>query len=107
MYVFPHIQVETGPFGAAYCTGAGEMVTQSDKHIKGCEFRVPVLFSGAPAVSASVLLIGDGVPIHLYSVKVNSNVDGQTQIVVYAQTWSGEAAAGFHVCSMTASGMPL
>ena len=89
-----------------YCSHGQMGEPTGSPHVRGIEFRLP-RFIRAPVVSAEILGAPGSSMLAAYSVKVNDNVSGSTQVAIEAQTIFGGPAAGQHYCSIVVKGIPM
>ncbi|MDE2364751.1 MAG: hypothetical protein KGM42_18905 [Hyphomicrobiales bacterium] len=104
---FPPVQEEQLAFGGRSYSATGRMTTpDGSPHVKSMEFRLPRL-GGCPSVSCQIVPHQGAKPLAAYSLKINDNVSGQTQIAIEAQTLDGGAAHGDHDCNIVAVFAPV
>lgn len=89
-----------------YCSTGKMGEPDESPHVRQIEFRLPRL-KEAPIVSVQITAPHGSSMLGLYSVKVNDNVGGQTQVAVAAQTIRGGPAHGEHYCSIVVTGFPV
>lgn len=78
-------------FGGLSYSSVGTMgPSNRGTHVKHIEFRFP-RFHVTPQVSLQIIGGQSATPIAVYSLKMNDNVDGQTQIAVEAQTLGNDS----------------
>ena len=107
---FPYVQIDPTKgyaVNAVVCCSTRVMGEPTDApHVRGAEFHFP-RFEHVPFVSVQITAEPCASPLVVYSVKVNSNRDGYTQIAIEAQTVPNGPAHGIHHCTVVATGIPL
>ena len=107
---FPNVQSDpmTGYVNnpTVYCANGVMAEPTGAPHVRGIEFRLP-RFRQAPTVSLQIVAPHGSSMLAVYSVKVNDNVGGQTQVAIEAQTVLGGPAQGEHHCAVIVTGEPL
>jgi hypothetical protein len=89
-----------------YCATGLMTEPTTAPHVRGIEFRLP-RFKQAPIVSVQITAAVGSSLLAIYSLKVNDNVGGQTQVAIEAQTILGGPASGEHHCTIIVTGLPL
>lgn len=107
---FPPVQSDamtgyaTNP--TVYCATGRMTEPTASPHVRGIEFRLP-RFEAPPGVSVQIAASAAASLLAVYSVKVNDNIGGQTQVAIEAQTIAGGPASGVYHCTIVVTGVPL
>jgi hypothetical protein len=89
-----------------YCATGIMAEPTGSPHVRGIEFRL-ARFKHAPVVSVEIAATLGASLLSVYSVKVNDNIAGQTQVAIEAQTIMGGPAEGDHYATIIVTGFPL
>ena len=110
MATFPPVQSDpmTGyPVNPTVSCATGIMSEPTGSpHVRGIEFRLP-RFKQSPTVSVQITAPHGSSMLAVYSLKINDNISGQTQVAIEAQTIKGGPAQGEHHCTIIVTGIPL